>query len=306
MQKRRGVRERDMYKKEMDGSVCKNLEERLWVDFLPKITKAYQSGRREESIQLLQQVILLSRLSRNNSNGINSDVVDNKKKKKTFISFAGPIGAGKSIALEKIVPHLKGDWYKIPEPLEEVLPLLTEAYKSEENAKLYNLRTQLMFFNVRIKATRSAGRLLNNSRQFISERTVFDDIIFWETQKRTGKLRDGDDKIYQEFWKHWVELLEIDGMIPDLFVYLRPDDEECWRRIQERNRPCEKVMKKSYTITLNEEHDKIYLQESGYVKIPGGRMIPVLVFNDGKNYRDNEEVAKEYATRIMQTLEKIN
>lgn len=229
-----------------------------------------------------------------------------ERKGKVFISFVGPIGAGKSVALKKIVPNLDGNWIIIEEHLDEVLPFLTQTYKSPENAKQYNLRTQLMFFNVRVRETRKAGRKIEEGLgRFVSERTVFDDIIFWNTQKRNGMLRDNDDEIYRAFWKYWVELLEIDNMIPDLFVYLRPSDEECWKRIQERSRECENTMKMDYTKIVNEEHDKVYLRSDGMVEIPGGRKIPVIIFRDERNYKDDETVAKNYAHKIMEKLREI-
>lgn len=236
------------------------------------------------------------------SNGVHTS------KPKKFFAFAGPIGAGKSTALSDIVGNMPGSWIEIVEPLDDVLPFLAKAYESPEKAREYNLRVQMMFFNTRVDATRKARRNITNgtSPHFSSERTVFDDIIFMRVQERLGLLRDGDFDIYKRFWDHWVELLEIDDMIPDLIVYMRPDNDECWRRIQERGRECEKTLTREYTDIVNDEHDKIYLQESEEIEIPGGRAIPVLVYKSNADFRGDHgaEEAKKLATAIHERLEK--
>ena len=234
------------------------------------------------------------------SNGVH------KMKTKKFFAFAGPIGAGKSTALKDVVDKIPGNWIEIIEPLDDVLPLLAKAYESKESAKEYNLRLQLMFFNTRVKATRAARKTVSNGTlpHFSSERTVFDDIIFMRVQERLGLLRDGDFDIYKAFWDHWVELLDIDDMIPDLIVYMRPDDKECWNRIQKRARECEKTLTREYTDIVNEEHDKIYLQESGTIDIPGGRTIPILVYKSNADFRGDEgaEEARMLANKIHEKL----
>lgn len=234
------------------------------------------------------------------SNGVH------KVKPKKFFAFAGPIGAGKSSAMKDVVEKMPEDWIEIVEPLDEVLPLLTKAYESKDSAKEYNLRLQLMFFNMRVKTTRAARKSVSNGTfpNFSAERTVFDDIIFMRVQERLGLLREGDFKIYKAFWDHWVELLELDDMIPDLLVYMRPDDDECWKRIQERGRKCEETMTREYTDIVNEEHDKIYQKEDGFVTIPGGRTIPVLIYKSNADFRGEvgADEAKKLADAIYQKL----
>lgn len=233
-------------------------------------------------------------------------IVSSQSKKK-FFAFAGPIGAGKSHALKDVVSKIKGSWIEIEEPLEDLKPLLAKAYESKESATQYNLRVQMKFFNMRVRVTREARRTISNGTPplFASERTVFDDIIFWDTQKRLGMLRDGDDDIYRSFWSHWVELLELDDMIPDLIVYMRPTDDECWRRIKERDRECERTMTREYTDIVNEEHDKIYLSEGGVINIPGGKTIPVLVYKSNADFRgvNGAEEAQRLADAISERLE---
>jgi deoxyadenosine/deoxycytidine kinase len=227
--------------------------------------------------------------------------------KKKLFAFAGPVGAGKTHALKDIVSKIKGTWIEIEEPLDDVLPLLAKAYESKESAIQYNLRVQLKFFNMRVRVTRAARKSISNGTQpfFAAERTVFDDIIFWNVQKRLGMIREGDDEIYRAFWSHWVELLELDDMIPDLIVYMRPDDDECWRRIQERSRECEKTLTRAYTDVVNEEHDKIYLREDGMIDIPGGKKIPVLIYKSNADFRgiSGAEEAQRLADAISEKLE---
>ncbi len=229
---------------------------------------------------------------------------------KRFVALAGPIGAGKSTALKDVMGKLSqgGEWIVIPEPLDDkIIHLLGEAHKSKENAIECGLKLQMMFFNLRVRVTREARKRCNTNKTpplFSAERTVFDDIIFMRSLERQGLLKPGDFDLYMSFWDHWVELLDMDDMIPDLIVYMRPDDEECWRRIQERGRACEKNMTREYTTILNEEHDKVYLREDGTIDIPGGRKIPVLVYKSNADFRGEAE-ARELAALIDSKLNSI-
>lgn len=225
----------------------------------------------------------------------------NGQKRGKKVSIGGPIGAGKSTLLAKLMNLLDGDWIKIDEPLDEFKHYLALTYKDEEHAKRHNLSCQMKIFVTRVKHSRKVGKE-NPSKNKIQERFLGDDIIFWKTQVALGNVNPLDDETYMTANPVWQELLEIDDMVPDLIVYIRPDDDECWRRIQERHRSEESSMTKEYTLELNRQHDKVYKTDDGKFKLPDGNKIPIVYYESNSNFRDDNEEAARLAGMIQRAL----
>lgn len=219
-----------------------------------------------------------------------------------IVSIGGPIGAGKSTLLSKLANSLNGEWVKIDEPLDQFNHYLALTYKDEEHAKRHNLSCQMKIFITRVKHSRKVGKE-NPTKNKIQERFLGDDIIFWKTQVALGNVNPLDDETYMTANPVWQELLEIDDMVPDLIVYIRPDDDECWRRIQERSRNEETSMKKEYTLELNRQHDKVYKTDDGKFELPDGKKIPIVYYESNANFRDDDKEAKRLAGMIQRALD---
>lgn len=239
------------------------------------------------------------------------------KNKRFVISISGPIGAGKSTLLTKVKHFLNGgEWVTINEPLDDVVDLLGKAYRDPVK---YNLHLQIKFFSKRLDATKRISEENKDKTLFVSERTIYDDILFWNVQKRRDALDEFDDDIYRDLWKHWATLLKTYNMLPNLFVYLRPDNDECLRRVAERNRGIEQgavdetisvkdstgnFHQMTYNDLVIDEHDRRYLGND-YVSLPTGEKVKVLVLKTNSNFRDDPEEAKKIASHINQAVNEV-
>lgn len=225
-------------------------------------------------------------------------------KKCVKISIGGPIGAGKSTLLRKIVSELSGEWVKIEEPTEKFKHYLELTYKNDETAKRHNLSCQIKIFCERTKRTREVGKN-NPNKNKIQERFLGDDIIFWKTQVALGNVNELDDETYMGINTLWQELLDLDDMVPDLLIYLRPDDEECWSRIKERGRIEESKMTMRYTQELNKQHDLVYKTEDGLFLLPNGKKIPIVYYESNANFRDDRIEIGKLISLVEESIDKL-
>lgn len=189
-----------------------------------------------------------------------------------WISVEGIIGAGKSTLINKY--RGKDDNIIIvDEPVQEWIDsgILDQMYK---NPQIYNFPAQCHFFHTRIKAFRQSYQ---PNKTILSDRSVYTDAIFWNTQIALGRVDPNLHAIYMDMWKEWQNLLPI---VPTQFVYLRPSLEICMQQVKQRNREEENnVVDEAYQKELLKQHDAVFLDPLGVLMPDGKTRIPVKIIH---------------------------
>lgn len=186
-----------------------------------------------------------------------------------WISIEGIIGAGKTTLVDK---YRDNEIIVIDEPVQEWVDsgILELMYKEPQ---IYNFPAQCHFFHTRIKAFRQSyqpGKLI------LTDRSVYTDILFWNTQLALGRVDPTLHSIYLDMWKEWQNLLPM--RYPSSFVYLRPSLEKCMEQVGKRARMEESaVVDESYQRELLKQHDAVFLDPLGVLMPDGTTRVPVQV-----------------------------
>jgi deoxyadenosine/deoxycytidine kinase len=190
-----------------------------------------------------------------------------------WVSVEGIIGAGKSTLVNKY----RDTCIVVDEPVKlwEESGILELMYKEPQ---IYNFPAQCHFFHSRIKAFRQAYQ---PGKTILSDRSVFTDLLFWNTQLQLGRVDPLLHSIYMDMWKEWQNLLPI--KYPTSFIYLRPDIETCMNQVEQRNRSQESTITLDYQKELLRQHDALFLDPLGVLMLDGTTRVPVQVI------RSNEE-----------------
>lgn len=215
-----------------------------------------------------------------------------------WVSVEGLIGAGKSTLIEGLRVLNGQSTVLVEEPVQKWIDsgILKKAY---ENPTVYNFPAQCTFFTSRIKGFAQIYQAtLPTQRFFLSERSAFSDVIFWDTQVNLGRVAPDLYDVYKDMWDVFQYLQPMPN--PTLFVYLRPSLEECMRRMQERGRVEESTVDEVYQGELFRQHDERFNKE--WVEMPNGTQVPCLVIDSNVNFRDNpqelEKIVKQIESRL--------
>ncbi len=214
---------------------------------------------------------------------------------KQWVSVEGIIGAGKSTLVDQL-NHLNGvEAVHVEEPVKEWIAsgILKNAY---EEPQVWNFPAQCHFFTSRIETFCNAYR--PDKTLYISERSVFTDSIFWNTQLALGRVDERLGPIYTKMWSTFQRLQPMPN--PTLFVYLRPTLDECMARMINRNRSEEASVDLVYQSELYRQHDRVF-KETG-VEMPDGTVVPCLIVDGGGNFRDDLRVSQGIRRTIEEAL----
>jgi len=217
---------------------------------------------------------------------------------KQWVSIEGPIGAGKSTLISSLSVLNGRSTTLVEEPVDEWIDsgMLKKAY---ENPQVYNFPAQCTFFTSRIKKFKSVyNQTPANARLFISERCAFSDMMFWDTQVQLGRVAADLYDAYRDMWDVFQCLQPMPN--PTLFVYLRPNLEECMKRVKERGRVEESTVDVPYQEELLRQHD----QQLGhdYAVMPDGTMVPCLTIDGNVNFRDDPQELQKIVDEIEAML----
>jgi len=92
------------------------------------------------------------------------------------------------------------------------------------------------------------------------ERSVFSDrLVFVRAIHEAKWLTDEQLELYDSWFNPM--LLEVPGLIPDGFIYLRADPSTCMRRLRNRGRQEEKTVTDEYLEGLHEKHEDWFKKE---------------------------------------------
>lgn len=222
-----------------------------------------------------------------------------------YISIEGLVGSGKTTLKHAIVPHLRtvlGMEESVTEIDEPVNAWIASGIleKSYVNPREWAFPAQCTFFHTRIAHVRKARASHPQASVFLSERSPYSDTLFWELQKRTGRVDPMLHQLYYDMWTLWQDLMPADMQQPTLFVYLRPTLDTCMGRMRARARKEESSVTETYQEQLMALHDQHFLQT--HVTMPNGARVPVLTLDTDENFRDDPQVARDLAQRIARRI----
>jgi len=177
------------------------------------------------------------------------------------VSFEGPIGAGKTVLIEQFVDYLRRKGLTvavIPEPVEEWAEIMKRYNK---DIKRWALHFQIEAFTGRVrKAQEVYMKHAATVDVFVSERSFASDTVFMKLLRDDGSV---DELEYTAYMKWWSMFAAVVPIVPNLFLYLRPNVSICMDRLRNRNRPGESGITSDYQIRLMNAHDALFGYQGG-------------------------------------------
>ena len=173
-----------------------------------------------------------------------------KDKAFKLVTIEGNIGAGKSTLLAPLVRALNEisneSWQLIKEDIDEnpeFQVLLTE-YNQDPSARI---RFQRFITNHRAKLLEG----LDDSVNYVVERSLISDLIFLQANLCTIPRPDGEDiHYYYDIHDRLKQYPKI-----DMVLYLKTSAQVCFNRMQQRGRDAEKGTPENYIKLISDYHD---------------------------------------------------
>jgi deoxyadenosine/deoxycytidine kinase len=198
-----------------------------------------------------------------------------------YIALAGNIGAGKSSLTGLLSKHFK--WEAYYESVDDN-PYLPDFY---EDMRRWSFNLQIYFLSSRF---RSMKRMLGVDRNFIQDRTIYEDVeIFAKNLYEMGLMSERDFANYQSLFTEMSDYLRP----PDLLIYLRADVPTLVKQIQQRGRAYENTIRIDYLESLNT------LYESWIDRYPYEKLI---IETDNLDFVNNKEHLGQVISLIEQRL----
>jgi deoxyadenosine/deoxycytidine kinase len=198
-----------------------------------------------------------------------------------YIALAGNIGAGKSSLTGLLSKHFQ--WEAYYESVDDN-PYLPDFY---EDMRRWSFNLQIYFLSSRF---RSMKRMLGVDRNFIQDRTIYEDVeIFAKNLYEMGLMSERDFANYQSLFTEMSDYLRP----PDLLIYLRADVPTLVKQIQQRGRAYENTIRIDYLESLNT------LYEGWIDRYPYEKLI---IETDNLDFVNNKEHLGQVISQIEQRL----
>ena len=206
-----------------------------------------------------------------------------------YIAVEGVIGAGKTALAERLSAHF--DANLVLEQFEEN-PFLERFYANPER---WAFQTQLTFLAARYRQHKQLAE-----RDLFQSLTI-SDYAFEKDRIFAHQNLSGDElQLYETLYS----LMETTVPSPDLIVYLRSTVNRLMRNIQERGRPYEADMKRSYIEGLHEAYERYFESYAGGKARAAGnaRVAAKLLIVDASeiDFVANDEELQNLIDRILQ------
>lgn len=191
-----------------------------------------------------------------------------------YIGISGLIGVGKTTIATKIAAKLGVPAYF--EPTEIDNEYLNDFYKDmAKNAfpmQVYLLHRRFI----------QQQQIIWSGKGGVQDRTIYEDSVFCRMLTKAGLIQERD---YDTYMKLFVTMSNFMPK-PNVIIHLDVTPEESLRRIQLRNRECEKSITLEYLTDLHKAYEEFLDEISG--------VIPVLRV-DWNEFRPVDEVVEKIA-----------
>lgn len=215
----------------------------------------------------------------------------------------GIISAGKSTYIETIATGLPSKGWRVTvvkEPVDKwnETGILKRFYKDPKRWA-YHFQTKAFHDRV-VENVEQFEKFGSSSDLFLLERSPFTDTLFMEILHEAGDIDDLEMKDYREWWKLWYKIMPYQ---PNLFIYLKPDLEQCMNRLHIRNRDGEQGVSADYQRHLENKHDIFF--KSDKIQLTDTTEAECITLRTNENFKD-DPVVKERMVADFDVLLKRN
>lgn len=183
------------------------------------------------------------------------------KIKNDTIAIAGNIGVGKTTLIQRLVKRF--DWIPCYEPV-ETNPYLEDFYKDPCR---YSFDLQVYFLSERLRRFKEIGAYPTN-KLVILDRCVYEDTNIFARNLYLSRLMDERGyNNYLELSKIVIEYFEERQPLKAIFYLKNNDVDDIMKRIELRNRDCERSITREYVRTLNDLYEHWSLTDPKVVTI---------------------------------------
>lgn len=212
------------------------------------------------------------------------------------VFIEGNIGAGKSTLIKMLKKHLPSSVVLTLEPCDEWQDvqghnLLHAFYQDSARwACMFQVYASMTRIRKQQKDAMFADTLQIMERSWFSDRYCFARMLY-----DSKKINDLEWAVYEQMWDWYMR----NTPLPTGFIYLRVLPEECFKRLQLRNRSEEAVVPLAYLQQLHACHEQFLIE-----KIIDNRAVnfEVLVLDGTLNFKDDLLVQQDFVRQILDFL----
>lgn len=228
------------------------------------------------------------------------------------VGITGIIGSGKSTLInflkeknrlyEEIRKRYPQDDVEVEFILEPVEDWINKGWlqKFYENPKKRGFAFQMGVFDSYVDSIKKVMEKYNNLNKtvvIVVERTMYCQMLFWQSQEFFQAIDIMEDEIYNQMWLKWKD------MIPDvdLVVNLNVDIKESLNRITIRNRNSEKKgVEEGYLECLDFLHHEFY--KNGLAQPPNSPKVGITCLNIDNNPENTSLNLEKISSQIASSL----
>lgn len=170
--------------------------------------------------------------------------------RKMYIAISGLIGAGKTTLAKKLQQEIEGSVVHFEEVEEN--PFLGKFYL---NPHKFSFKLQLYLLNRRLREQLKISDKLKRgeSRVVIQDRSIYEDSMFVNVLSESGLLDVEETKLYHDMFGTIS-----DNILPhpDVLIHLNVTPETALKRIQKRDRKCEREITLEYLTQLHFQYER--------------------------------------------------
>ncbi|OGB86096.1 hypothetical protein A3J41_02195 [candidate division TM6 bacterium RIFCSPHIGHO2_12_FULL_38_8] len=216
-------------------------------------------------------------------------------KNSPIVFIEGNIGAGKSTLIKILQKHLPFVVLTL-EPCDEWQHvqghnLLHTFYQNPSRwACLFQIYASMTRIRKQQKEAWLADKVQIMERSWFSDRYCFAQMLH-----KAEKINDLEWAVYEQMWDWYMRNTDL----PLGFIYLRVLPEECFKRLQKRNRSEEAGVPLAYLQELHACHEHLLID-----KMVDGQSIDfeVLILDGSLNFKDDVAVQQDFVRQILDFL----